>query len=62
MNEPRVITRTETVTWKPVTGPLPCQCGHMHYGRVRHGSQAPQWHLCEQEDCLCTALRIRDPS
>lgn len=57
---PRVVTRTVTETWEPVTGPRPCQCGHVHYGRTRHSNEAPQWHICEA-DCGCVGLRPIPP-
>jgi hypothetical protein len=57
MSEARVIERTIVERWEAVAGPLACLCGHEHYGRVKHSAQAPQWHICEDEACLCRALR-----
>ena len=57
MSEPRVIERTVVERWEAVAGPVRCACGHEHYGRVKPAAQAPQWHVCEDESCSCTALR-----
>jgi len=58
--EPRTVVRTVTETWRVVSGPITCLgCGHEHYGRVNgaYERQAPQWHICEDPTCSCTALR-----
>jgi hypothetical protein len=59
VQKPHVVTRTITETWTPVTGPVLCMCGHDHYGRIAHSNQAPQWHICEDEECGCKLLRAK---
>jgi len=57
--EPRTVVRIIEEHWRVVTGPIMCAgCGHEHYGRVSgaFGQQAPQWHICEDPECECTAL------
>lgn len=68
MGDEREVVDTITITWAVVLGPIPCDCGHDHYGRVpdvqprnewiRHLDQlAPQWSICEDPTCGCTSLR-----
>lgn len=56
----RIITRTEV--WRAVVGPVQCQCGHVHYGRIPAGTTiatyALQWGFCEDPDCKDHALRV----
>jgi hypothetical protein len=54
---PRVIE--VVTTWEAVAGPIPCGCGHEHYGRT-DGGMVPKWSWCENESCTCQSLHVRD--
>ena len=66
---PRMVADVVTISWVVADGPLSCDCGHEHYGRVPRveptdnfaapiaARYSAQWGFCEDANCPCKALR-----
>ena len=58
----RVVVKTIRQEWVAVTGPHLCRCGHDHHGRELYENGkltnlAPQFGICDEDDCPCTMLQ-----